>query len=291
LTPLDLLVAVVQQVVDGFFLGLFYAIVASGLALIFGVMDIINFAHGDLIMISAYFTWLLSMTLNLDPLLSMLLTLPILFLLGLGIQRGLINPVLGKEPLIQIAVTVGLGFVLQNIALGYFKAEPRGYPTPLFSGGFSLGPFVIYESKLVSAVVSLVVLILLSRFLAKTKLGLAMRAVTDDRASAMLMGINVGRVYLLTFAIGMVLIGVAAGLWMEMGQVTPYLGTSFSLVSWVAVALAGLGSIQGLIISAIIIGVAQSLGSLISPSIQMAVVYLIFFFILWFKPRGLFARR
>ena len=288
---LGVLVSIVQQIIDGVFLGLFYAIVASGLALIFGVMDIINFAHGDLIMISAYFIWLLSMNLNLDPLFSMLLTLPILFLLGLGIQKGLINPVLGKEPLIQIAVTVGLGFVLQNIALGYFKAEPKGYPAPLFSGGFSLGPFVIYESKLVSAVVSLVVLILLSRFLAKTKLGLAMRAVTDDRASAMLMGINVGRVYLLTFAIGMVLIGVAAGLWMEMGQVTPYLGTSFSLVSWVAVAMAGLGSIEGLIVSAIIIGVAQSLGSLISPSIQMAVVYLIFFFILWFKPRGLFARR
>ncbi len=286
-----LLVAVLQQVIDGVFLGLFYAIVASGLALIFGVMDIINFAHGDLVMISAYFVWLISTYLNIDPLLSMLLVLPVLFVLGLAIQKGLINPVLGKEPLIQIAVTVGLGFVLQNIALGYFKAEPRGYPNPVFSEGLSIGPFVIYESKLLSAAVSVLVLFLLDQFLSRTRLGLAMRAVTDDRSSAMLMGINVERVYLLTFAIGMVLVGVASGLWMEMGQVWPYLGTSFSLVSWVAVALAGLGSIRGLAVSAVIIGIAESMGSLISPSVKMAVVYLIFFFILWFKPRGFFAKR
>ncbi len=288
---MDIAVMVVQQVINGVFLGLLYAIVAVGLALIFGVMDIINFAHGDLIMISAYFVWLLSTLLNIDPLLSMIFVLPVLFVIGLGIQRGLINPVLGKEPLIQIAVTAGLGLVLQNIALGYFKAEPRGCPSTIFSGSFRVGPFTIYESKLISAAISLATLILLNLLLTRTKLGLAMRAVTDDRASAMLMGINVTRVYLLTFAIGMVLIGIASGLWMEMGQVWPYLGMSFGLVSWVAVALAGLGSIQGLIISAIIIGIAESLGSLISPSVKMAVVYVIFFFIVWFKPRGLFAKR
>ncbi|WP_440059521.1 branched-chain amino acid ABC transporter permease [Thermogladius sp. 4427co] len=287
----DILVSILQQVIDGVFLGLFYAVVASGLALVFGVMDIINFAHGDLIMISAYFIWLVSIALNIDPLVSTILLIPLLFLLGLGVQKGLINPVLGREPLIQIAVTVGFGFILQNIALGYFKAEPRGYPNPVFSGGFSIGPFVIYESKLVSAVLSLVILWLLNYFLTRTRIGLAMRAVTDDRASAMLMGINVDRIYLLTFGLGMVLIGIAAGLWMEMGQVWPYLGSSFSLVSWVAVALAGLGSVQGLVYSGLIIGIAESLGSLISPSVKMAVVYLIFFLILWFRPRGLFARR
>jgi len=283
---------VLQNVVDGVFLGLFYSLVAIGLALIFGIMDIINFAHGDLLMLAAYFAWLFSTDLLADPSFTALLLVPLFFLLGLGIHYSMIQPVLGKEPLIQIAVTVGLGLILQNIALAIFKAEPKAVPHSIFNFSYSLGPLTLYASKMFIAALSILTLFALNLFLNRTYLGLAMKSTAENREVAQLMGINTKALYGLTFGLGTALIALSASLWMTFGQVQPYLGTSFSLVSWVIVAMAGLGGISGVLYSGIIVGLAESLGGLfLTPSARMAVVYIVFFLILWFRPRGLFGRR
>lgn len=283
---------VLQNTVDGVFLGLFYSLVAMGLALIFGVMDIINFAHGDLLMLGAYFVWLSSVDLSVDPVVTALLLVPLFFILGLAIHYSMIQPVLGKEPLIQIAVTVGLGLILQNIALAIFKAEPKAVPYSFFSFSYSIGPLTLYASKLFIAAVSIITLFVLNMFLNRTFLGLAMKSTADNREVAQLMGINAKRLYAMTFGLGTALIALSSSLWMTFGQVQPYLGTSFSLISWVIVAMGGLGGVTGVLYSGIIVGLAESLGSLfLTPSARMAVVYIVFFLILWFRPRGLFGRR
>ncbi len=280
------------NVVDGILLGMLYSLIALGLSLIFGVMDIINFAHGDIVMIGAYLSWIVAMMFMVDPSITAIITVPLFFVLGLAIYKLIIEPILGAEPLIQIAVTVGLGFVLQNIALAMFKAEPKAYPEPLFNFGFTIGPVTVYASKLMTAVVSLIVLFLIHYMLTKTKFGLAVRATSANREVAPLMGINVKKVYAITFGIGTGLTALGASLWMTFGQVDPYLGASFSLLSWVIVAMGGLGGVMGVLYSGLIVGVIEALGqTFLSPSAKMAVVYLAFFLVLWFRPRGLFAKR
>lgn len=280
------------NVVDGILLGMLYSLIALGLSLIFGVMDIINFAHGDIVMIGAYLSWIVAMMFMVDPSVTAIITVPLFFVLGLVIYKLIIEPILGAEPLIQIAVTVGLGFVLQNIALAMFKAEPKAYPEPFFNFGFTLGPVTVYASKLMTAMVSLVVLFLINYMLTRTKFGLAVRATSANREVAPLMGINVKKVYAITFGIGTGLTALGASLWMTFGQVDPYLGASFSLLSWVIVAMGGLGGVMGVLYSGLIVGVIEALGqTFLSPSAKMAVVYLAFFLVLWFRPRGLFAKR
>lgn len=285
-------IIVVANIIDGILMGLLYALVALGLSLIFGLMDIINFAHGDFVMISAYLAWILAINFMVDPSVTAFITVPLFFIIGLAIYKVIIEPILGAEPLIQIAVTVGLGFVLQNIALALFHAEPRSYPAPALNFGINVGPITLVAAKLVAAAVSLVSLFLIHYMLTKTKFGLAIRATSANRMVAPLMGINVGKVYAVVFGLGIALTALGAALYMTWGQVDPYLGASFSLLSWVIVAMGGLGGVIGVLASGLIVGVLEALGStFITPSARMAVVYLAFFLLLWFRPRGLFARR
>lgn len=278
-----------QSIVDGVLLGFLYSLMALGLSLIFGVMGIINFAHGDLIMIGAYLTWILAGYFMGEASLTTIVTVPIFFALGALTYLTLIRPILGREPLIQIAVTVGLGYVLQNIALMSFRAEPKACESMVLNWYISVGPVNLHVAKLFVAAVSVITVVLLHILLSRTWIGLSIRATSDNLYAARLVGIDTDRVYMVTTGIGFAIIALAAALWMTFGQVNPYLGRSFSLVSWVIVALAGLGGVKGVVASAIIIGLANSLTTtLYSASIQMAVAYIVFLLVLWFKPKGLF---
>ena len=282
----------VQNIVNGIFMGLIYSLVALGLALIFGVMDIINFAHGDFVMIGAYLTFLLATSLMVDPTLTVFLTMPLFFIIGIAVYKGIIERVLGAEPLIQIAVTVGLLMVLRNLALMIFKAEPRGVPFTVFGFPINIGPITIAASRLVAGIVSLVALFLVHMLLTKTKWGIAMRATADDREVAELMGINVKKVYAVTFGLGISLTALAAALIMTFSRADPYLGLLYGLLSWVIVAMGGLGGVIGVLASGLIIGVIEAIGiSIVSAGARELFIYLTFFLILWFRPRGLFGRR
>jgi len=281
-----------NNVIDGVLMGMLYSLIALGLALIFGVMDIINFAHGDFVMIAAYLAWLFAMATFIDPSVMAIITVPLFFVIGLAIYKLIIEPVLGAEPLIQIAVTVGLGYVLQNLALAIWKAEPKSFPTPWFNFSISLGPISVSVAKLIAAALSIISLFLIHYMLTRTKFGLAVRATSANRLIAPLMGINVKKVYSITFGIGTALTALGAALYMAWGQTNPYLGASFSLLSWVIVAMGGLGGVIGVLFSGLIVGILEAMGNtFISPSARLAVVYLAFFLILWFRPRGLFAKR
>ncbi len=280
-----------QSVLDGIFLGFLYSIMALGLSLVFGVMGIINFAHGDFIMLGSYLVWILANSLRSDPSLMSVITVPLFFVIGAAIYTIIIRPVLGKEPLIQIAVTVGVGYVLQNLALMTFRAEPRAVQISYLNFYVDLGLVSVHAAKLVSALLSFLIVLGVHYLLTKTWVGLAIRATAYDREVASLMGINVGKIFLLVFGLGIALTGLAASLWMTFGQADPYIGSSFGLLTWVIIALGGLGGVSGLLASSIIVGIIQSLTmTLVSPTVSLAIPYVVFIVVLWFRPQGLFGK-
>ncbi len=283
---------VVESLINGVLNGLLYALVALGLALIFGVMDIINFAHGDFVMLGTYFTYIVATALLVDPTLTVFITVPLFFLLGIAIYRAVIQPILGSEPLIQIAVTVGLLMILRNTALAIFHAEPRGVPFTVFNIPLHIGPITIVLSRVVAGVISLALLFTMHLLLTRTTWGITVRATADDREAAQLMGINIRKVYAVTFGLGIALTAIAASLIMTFSRADPYVGLLYGLLSWVIVAMGGLGGVIGVLYSGLILGIIESLGmTLISAGARELFLYLTFLIIIWLRPRGLFARR
>ncbi len=282
---------IVQSLVDGVFLGFLFSLVALGLSLVFGVMGFINFAHGDFLMASAYLVWVLASSLRTEPLATAALTVPLFFVVGAAVYFLVARPLLGREPLMQIAVTVGVGYVLQNVALMSFRAEPRASLSYALNTYFGLGPVSVHAAKLVAALMSFAIVVGLDYLLKRTWFGLAVRATAYDRETAMLMGVDVNKVYVAVFGLGIALTALASSLWMTFGQVDPYLGASFGLVSWIVIALGGLGGVPGILASSLIIGVVQSLTTnIVSPSVKMAAASVVFLLVLWFRPRGLFGK-
>ncbi|MEM2373381.1 MAG: branched-chain amino acid ABC transporter permease [Thermoproteota archaeon] len=288
----NMLNLLIQSVINGLLMGCVYALAAMGLALIYGVMNIINFAHGEFIMLSMYLVFVLNQLFNIDPAFSPLLTIPIFFIFGMIVYYGLINRVITGPPLSQIAVTVGLLILLRNTMLAVFKAEPKGVPFTIFAGTLQLNGYVITMSRLLSAIISIFSLIILHLFLTKTYLGTTLRAVADDMETASLMGVNVKKMYALAFGLGSSLIGLAGSLIMTFQQVNPLTGILYGLLAWCIVAMAGLGGVSGVLLSGLILGVSESIGlTFWDPRAREIILYLIFILILWFKPTGLFARR
>ncbi len=283
---------VIENLVNGIFLGLVYSLAALGLSMIFGVMGIINFAHGDFIMIGSYLTFVVASALLIDASLTAFITVPLFFLFGMAVYKLIIERVLGAEPLIQIAVTVGLFMVLRNIALAIWKAEPRGVPVSLFNVPLHLGPITVALSRVVAGIVSITVLLIIHILLTRTRWGVAVRATADDRETASLMGINVKKIYATTFGIGTSLTALAAALIMTFSRADPYLGILYGLLSWVIVAMGGLGGVIGVLASGLMIGIIEALGiSLVGAGARELFIYLTFLAIIWVRPRGLFGRR
>lgn len=287
--PLHLLA---QNIVNGILMGLVYALIALGLSLMFGVMGIINFAHGDFLMIAMYFSYILALSLNVEGMLTSIITVPIFIALGVAWFFTLISRVLKAHPLIQIALTVGILMFLRNIALAIWKAEPRGLPYSVLLRSIDVGGITVSLSRLIIAAISLSVFVALHLFLTRTKLGIAIRATAEDTEVAEIMGVNVKWVYALTTGMSLGIVALAGALILTFTRVDPMIGTVYGLISWCIVALAGLGTIKGIIISGLIIGLVEALGiSLISPGARELFIYLTFILVLWVKPRGLFGIR
>jgi len=281
-----------QNLINGVLLGLLYSLVALGLSLIFGVMGIINFAHGDFVMLAMYLTYVLAIALGVEGVTTIVITMPLFFLVGVVVYKLLIERVLGASPLIQIAVTVGLLMFLRNIALAIWHAEPRGLPYSILQQTIIIGGYVIPLSRLIAAAVSLVALFLVHILLTRTRFGIAVRATADDREAAGLMGINVKRVYATTFGLGLSLVALAGALIMTFSRADPYIGILYGLLSWCIVAMGGLGGVTGVLFSGLIIGVIEAIGiSMVKAGARELFIYLTFLLILWLRPRGIFARK
>lgn len=284
------LTMLIQVVLNGLLLGSIYSLISIGLTLIFGVMKIINFAHGEFLMLGMYFFYWMY-TLFKIPFPALLVMTPLfLFVVGIFIQKILINPVLEAPEINQLLLTAGLLTSMQNLAIMLWTSNYRSVNLP-FEKPIHLGFISISSLRLMSCVVSLITSLVFFIILKRTDIGRAIRATAQSRKAALLMGINVNRIYILTFGVGSALVGIAAALITPIYWVFPTVGTYFGLIAFVVVTLGGLGSVEGAFFGGLIIGISEALaGALIGAEYQQVFAFVIFILILLFKPEGLFGR-
>lgn len=280
-----------QTIVSGFLTGSLYALIGIGLTIIFGVMRVINFAHGELLMLGMYITYWLFHLLGVDPLLSLLVTMPLLFLIGAAIQRFLIAPSIRAPEENLILLTVGVSLVLSNLALLFWTADYRTVTASYSGVAWRLAGISFSVPLLIGFGIALAITAVLFLFLMRTDIGRAIRATAQDRESAMLMGIPVQKISMITFGIGASLAGAAGTLLDPVYYIYPNVGAPFTLKAFVIVVLGGMGSVVGALVGGLILGVAESLGAVyISTGYRDAVGFVIFLLILTLKPSGLFGR-
>ncbi|MEM2203552.1 MAG: branched-chain amino acid ABC transporter permease [Sulfolobales archaeon] len=288
-TPSESIIA--QVIVDGILTGSLYALIAIGLAMIWGIVEVINFAHGEFLMISAFLAYFLYIYLGVDPLLSIPLAFATSFMLGYAVQKGIINRILEAPFLSQIFATFALVLIMRN---GFFVAlGPDIRSVHVWYSEAVLDLFGIRVSvvKLLAAFIFIAATIFLHMFLTRTYLGTAMRAISQDRVAAALMGVDVKKVYAIAFGIGAGLAGIGGALLVSFYYIFPEMGIPFTLIAFISVVLGGFGNILGPAIGAIIIGLTQSIGAIaIDPSMKDILVYLLFLAILLIKPTGIISR-
>jgi branched-chain amino acid transport system permease protein len=280
-----------QSLLSGVLIGGAYALIGVGLTIVFGVMRIINFAHGELVMLGMYAAYFLFTLGHVDPFVSIVFVFPLLFLFGALLQKVVINRVLDALPQNQILLTIGIGLILSNTMMLLFTSDYRIISTRYSSGSFRLGEISVSTPLLVSFAITAAVTAALYGFLMKTDTGQAIRATAQDREAAQLMGVNVKRMSVLATGIGAGLAAVAGALISPTYYIFPQVGQPFTLKAFVIVVLGGMGSVMGATVGGVLIGATESLaGAYISSGLKDLVVYVLFLLILLFKPAGLFGK-
>jgi branched-chain amino acid transport system permease protein len=279
----------IQLLVNGLLLGGILAIISIGLTLIFGIVRVVNFAHGEFLMVGMYAIYLMHQHLGLHPYVASFFAVIILFVGGALMQRFVIQPLLTADPHIQIFATVGVSTALLNLALLLFGADVFSVKLNDFtSSTIKLGSITIVSAQLITFCIALALMGGLHWFLHNTFLGRAVRATAQHRYAAQLMGVNVERIYIFAFGLGCACLGLASGLLLPQYPVFPTIGSFFVLTAFVIVVLGGLGSLSGAFLGSLIIGLVDSLsGYYIAPDLKEVVYFLIFIGILVFRPTGL----
>jgi branched-chain amino acid transport system permease protein len=282
---------ILQAVASGLLMGLVYALVAVGLSLIFGLMEIVNFAHGEFLMLSMFAAFWLWALFGLDPLLSLPLVAAMLALLGLVTHFGVIRKVLDAPMLAQVCATFGLAVALRAGAQFLWTPDFRSIADPWIAGRVELGPVFIGQPQLVAGLVCLSAFVALWLFVTRTEAGLALQATAQDREAAAVMGIATDRMSALGWAIGLGCVAVAGSMLSTFYYIFPDVGANFALLAFVAVALGGFGSIPGSLVAGVLIGLVESLGGLlISPSYKTLIVFALYLAVVLVRPTGLFGR-
>ncbi len=280
-----------QALLSGILVGGVYALIGVGLTIIFGVMRVINFAHGDLLMLGMYLTWQLFVRLGWDPYVAILVVAPAMFLVGAFLQRVFVNRVLNALPQNQILLTIGLGLILSNAVMLAYTSDDRILTTSYSSSSFFLGDLSVSKPLLYSFLVTAAITGALAWFLLRTDTGQAIRATAQDREAAQLMGINVAWTSILAFGIGSALAGVAGALLSPTYYIYPQVGGAFTLKAFVIVVLGGMGSIVGATLGGLIIGVTESLAAIyVASGLKELVVFVLFLALLLFRPSGLLGK-
>ena len=281
----------VQALISGILIGGVYALIGIGLTIIFGVMRVINFAHGDIQMVGMYLTYFIFTLLHIDPFLSIVITIPLMFAFGAFLQKVVINRVLGALPQNQILLTIGLGLIMSNTTMLAFTSDYRILTTSYSSSSIHVAGISISTPLLLSFAVTAVITMALYWFLLKTDTGQAIRATAQDREAATLMGINVKRMSILAFGIGSALAGTAGALIAPTYYIFPQVGSTFTLKAFVIVVLGGMGSVIGATLGGVLIGVAESIGGVyFGGGWKDVVVFVLFLLVLLFKPSGLLGK-
>lgn len=280
----------IQALINGLLLGSLYALTAMGLTMIFGVMRIINVAHGEFTILGAYIAYWMCIIFGLHPLISLLTSIPLAILLGLFIYAILVRKIVNAPELTSLLVFFGLSMILQNLMLLLWKADIRGLPTTFPS--IEIGDISIIGDRLIAAVTALAVSLTLLLFLKYTYLGRAIRAVVQDPEVVPLMGVSVHRMYAVSMSVGIVLTMVGGALLALTTPFTPYVSGMYTLYSFLIVVLGGLGNPLGSLLGGLIVGVAISYTATYwMAGISPTVAFILLVLILIFKPEGVFSRR
>lgn len=281
-----------QVLVNGLLLGGIYAAVGVGFSLTWGVLNIINIAHGAMVMLGAYVTFLLFSRFGVDPFLSIPVSMLVLFGLGYALQRFLINRVIPHGVFMTLVLTFGISLFLIDMALLLFSGDYRSV-TPSYAGaGLDLGGVIVPYQRLGVFAVSLLLVAALNAYLGRTKTGRAIRATALNRQAAQLVGVDIAQIYAVTFGIGAAMAGAAGSLLAMTITITPVLGNVFIGKAFVIATLGGLGTVQGALVGGLILGLAESFGAaLIGPSYQQAIGFAILVLVLIFRPEGIMGRQ
>jgi branched-chain amino acid transport system permease protein len=280
-----------QGIVSGILIGFVYALIAAGLSLIFGLMEIVNFAHGEYLMVAMFATFWAWALWRLDPLVSLPLTAGLLFVLGLATYYGLIRWILGAPMLAQIFATFGLAIFLRSLAQALWGVDFRLVTDPWVHGRVSLGGLFIGLPQLVASLGALAAFAFLTWFIRRTETGLALQATAQDRQAASLMGIDTDRMFALGWGIGAACVGAAGGLLAIFFYVFPDVGGTFALLAYVAVALGGFGNVPATLAAGVVVGLVEVLGGLlVAPALKYVAVFALYLAVVLWRPQGLFGR-
>ncbi|MFH1491574.1 MAG: branched-chain amino acid ABC transporter permease [Pseudomonadota bacterium] len=273
----------------GIMLGGLYALIAQGLSLVFGVMRLINVAHGDLVVFGSYFGYAAMTLLGIDPILSLVAGIPIMFALGFLIQRYLLNRASRTSMEAPLIIALGLSIILQNLYQLVFSPMSRGLTTSYALKSFSFGEVYIPFAYVLDFLIACVVMFALRGFIGRTYLGRAINAASQDRKAAQLMGINADRVYAFSFAIAMVIAGISGVCFGLTFPFVPTSGVTFLIIAFGVVVLGGLGSILGTFVGGIAFGLAQTFGSyFFGVNMQLLIAYVMVLVVLSIRPQGIF---
>ena len=283
---------VVESLMNGLLVGGVYSLMAIGLTLIFGVMKVVNFAHGSLIMLGMYTCYWAVVLLKIDPYLSLFISMGVLFFIGAAFQRFLINPILSAPEHNQLLLTLGVSLFMENLAVFLWSPDYRVLKTGYANINFYIGDISISLVRLLAFAIAMILAGLLYLILTRTDLGKAIRAASEEPRGALLMGINIRRIYMITFGIGAACAGVSGAAITPFIPVYPYVGWLFVITGFVVVVLGGMGNIAGAFVGGLIIGLADSVGAMLLPGAMKSIIsFTIFILILLFKPTGLFGRK
>jgi branched-chain amino acid transport system permease protein len=285
-------VDILSPIVMGLLLGGLYALIALGLSMVFGVMRLINLAHGDLVILGSYIAYAIVTYLGMDPVLSLVICIPVMFGIGFAIQKYLMGRAFGISGEAPLIIAFGIALVIQNSMQIVFTPLSRGLEIPPYlPDSLDLVIFQLPVTYILDLVAAVIVMLALRTFLTRTYLGKAITAASQNKRAAKLMGINTNLVYGFAFAIAMVSAAIA-GVFLGMTfPFTPTSGTQFLIIAFGVVIIGGLGSIFGTLLGGLILGIAQTLaGTFLGPATQMLVVYVIVLVILAIRPQGLFGR-
>ncbi len=279
-----------QTIVNGLLLGGVLALVALGFSIVWGIMNIINIAHGAFVMVGAYVAFWLFKLYGLDPFLSVPIAMAVLFVVGYLLQRYLINLVMRAPMLVTFLLTFGLEVIIVNLALLWWTASWRAVTTTYSGTGFNVGGVQVPYIKLAGLGISLLLAWLLTLFMNRTRTGNAIRAVGMDMEAARLMGVNVRHVYALTYGIGAAMAGAAGAILSMIVIVTPEMGGAYTLRAFVICVLGGLGSVPGAMVGGLVFGLVEAFAGIRWPGMDLAVAFAVLVVILIFRPSGIMGK-
>jgi branched-chain amino acid transport system permease protein len=287
----DFLLSLAQAITKGLLTGMVYGLMALGLSVIFGVMRVVNFAHGEIMVVGMYLAWMGFEYLQVSPMLSLPVIALIFFGTGYALQRVVISPFIGRPEHQQFLLLLAIAILLVNACLVVAGPDSRGVQMESQFDSYELGPFVFDAVRVHAALTAVVIAALLWLFFTRTRTGKSIRAAADNNLGALVVGLDVRRLYAFTFGVGAACVGAAGALMITIIPVTPFLAAEYTLLAFVIVIVGGLGSMTGALAGGLLIGVSEAVaGLLLQPSLKSMVSFGILILVLLLRPQGLFGK-